>query len=260
MNRLLLLAGLLTILLGVRAQAVEPFDPFGVAGVDQTPGARVPLEGRFRDADGRPTTLARIADGRPLLIAPVQFDCPNLCGLTLEGLGEAVAGQDYRSGEDFALVALGIDPREGPAQARASQARLEALLPPGGQVTALTGDQAQIAAVTDALGFRYAWDPRIGQYAHVAAVAALTPDGRVARWLFGLAPSAQDVNLALTEAGHRQIGGIVEQVRLLCYHYDPQTGRYSNRVFAALRWGGGLTVLALALLIGAGVRRGRRRA
>ena len=117
--------------IGWPSAAVQPFDPFGVAGVDQNPGAQVPLERPFRDAEGVATTLRSVAKGRPILIAPIQLDCPNLCGLTLEGLGAAIGDQDYRAGDDFALVVLSIDPREGPPEARASAAQLIAALPAG---------------------------------------------------------------------------------------------------------------------------------
>ena len=236
----------------------EPFDPFGAAGVDQRPGAAVPLDRRFQDETGRSVSLRQLADGRPLVIAPVQHRCPNLCGLTLEGLKQAVDGQSYRPGRDFTLVALGIDPREGRQAAALSEQRLSGEGDAAG-IYALTGRPADIAAVTRALGYRYAWDARIGQYAHIAAVAVLTPEGRLTRWLFGLAPPPGDLHLALTDAGRGRIGGLVDQIRLLCYHYDPVTGRYSSLVLSALRWAGLATVAGLGALIVTAALRGRGR-
>ena len=110
----------------------------------------------------------------------------------------------------------------------------------------MTGDASAVAAVTDALGYRYAWDERIGQYAHVAAIAVLTPDGRLARWLYGLAPQPGDLALALTDAGQGRIGGLAEQLLLLCYRYDPASGRYTGAIWSALRIGGGLASILLS--------------
>src|SRR6185437_15124229 len=109
--------------------------------------------------------LRTLAAGKPLVIAPVQHRCPNLCGLTLQGLRQAIAGQSYRPGRDFEVVALGIDPREGPADARVSQQRLTGA-PPVPGVAALVGSAVEIRRVTDALGYRFGWDGRIGQFAH----------------------------------------------------------------------------------------------
>jgi protein SCO1/2 len=175
---------------------------------------------------------------------------------------EAIEGQHLRSPADFTIVAFGIDPNEGPRQARQSlddlRKRFPVLAATG--IHALTGKAVDIHAVTDALGYRYAFDPDIGQYAHDAAVSVLTPDGHLSRWLYGLAPDPNDLKLALTEAGQGRTGDWSDQILLLCYHYDPVTGRYASLIGLALHLGGGATIvlgcggLALALL------RERRRA
>ncbi|MGE0744818.1 MAG: SCO family protein [Rhodospirillales bacterium] len=247
---------LVLLLAGSPARA---FDPFREAGIDQRPGAAIPLDLSFRDEAGRPATLRALAAGRPILLVPVLHDCPNICGVTLSGLMQAVRAQPFVPGRDFALVAFGIDPREGPAAAEASLATLRRAFPrvaPDG-IHAVTGDAAAIAAVTDALGYRYGWDEAIGQYAHIAATAVITPQGRLARWLYGLAPAAQDVRLALTEAGDGQLGNWTDQILLLCYHYDPTSGRYNSLVWTALRIGGGLIVALVAgsILFAAGRER-----
>jgi len=107
-----------------------------------------------------------------------------------------------------------------------------------GGIHALTGKAVDIQHVTDALGYRYAFDPEIGQYAHDAAIAVLGPDGHLSRWLYGLAPDPGDLKLALTEAGQGQTGDWGDQLLLLCYHYDPVTGQYSLLIWrpAAGRW------------------------
>lgn len=236
----------------------QPFDPFGAAGIDGRPGVQVPLDGAFRDETGRTVTLRALAHGRPLVIAPVQHRCPNLCGLTLDGLNAAVAGQSYRPGRDFALVALGIDPREGVDAAQVSRRRFAATPATAGG-HALVGSAADIARVTAALGYRYRWDPQLQQYAHLAAVAVLTPDGRLSHWLYGVAPSPRDLHLALTDAGRGRLGGLGDQIRLLCYHYDPATGRYDSLVMTLARGLGAATTAALALLVGGLLWRSRAR-
>jgi protein SCO1/2 len=127
-----------------------------------------------------------------------------------------------------------------------------------GALHALTGKSQAVAAVTEALGYRYAWDERIGQYAHVAAVAVLTPDGRLARWIRGLAPDPGDVRLALTEAGQGRLGDWSDRLLLLCYHYDPETGRYSALVRMILRIAAGILLIAGAGFLAVALWRDRR--
>jgi protein SCO1/2 len=123
----------------------------------------------------------------------------------------------------------------------------------------LTGTQPAIDAVTGALGFQYAWDEELGQYAHASAVAVLTPDGRLSRWLYGLSYQPEDLRLAVVEAGRGAVGTLTDRILLLCYHYDPATGRYGGLVWTGLRVGGGLTILALLGYGGALILRERKR-
>jgi protein SCO1/2 len=254
-----LVLALLLIVLG--APSALAFDPFAKTGIDRRPNAAVPLDTLFRDETGRTLTLRAAGEGRPILLVPVVHRCPNICGLTLAGIGEAVQLQKFASGRDFTLVAFGIDPREGPAEAAQSIDGLRQnfrTLQAG--VHGLTGDAASIAKVLKPLGYRYDWDGDLNQYAHIAAVAVLTPDGRLSRWLYGITPDPTDVRLALTEAGEGKVGSWTDQLLLLCYHYDPKTGRYGPLIWTLLRVAGGATALLGLAWIGLAVRRERRAA
>ena len=122
----------------------------------------------------------------------------------------------------------------------------------------LTGDEPAIRQLTAAAGFRYTWDDRTQQFAHPAGIIVLTPDGRLARYLFGLEYGPRDVRLALVEDTAGRIGSAVDAFLLYCYHYDPMTGRYGFVVMRALRIAGAATVLALGSFIVVMVRRERR--
>ncbi|HQS08528.1 MAG: SCO family protein [Rhizobiales bacterium 24-66-13] len=257
MTRLVLC--LLLVLTGA-AEAADAFDPFDEAGIDKRPGAQVPLDLTFQQANGARATLRQLGAGKPIVLAPVLHHCPNICGVTLGGLAQAIRAQGFKAGRDFTVVAFGIDPKEGPDAAQNSLDELRAGFPdlPTQGVHAVTGSADDVAAVTRALGYRYAFDARIAQYAHVAAVAVLTPDGRSARWLYGLAPEPTDLKLALTEAGEGRLGDWGDQLLLLCYHYDPKTGRYGSLISWLLQLGGGATVVFMAGFIGLSALRERR--
>jgi protein SCO1/2 len=254
MRVLILLAALLC------ATAAAPFDPFAAARIDERPGARIPMAGNLLDENGARRDLATLAGKRPILLVPVLHDCPNLCGVTLDGLATAMRAAGVEAGRDAAVIAFGIDPRESPDDARLSLARLAERHPElAGRIHATVADAATIHAVTDPLGYHFAYDPRIGQYAHAAATAVLTPDGRLNRWLYGLAPEPAALKAALAEARAGDTGGWTRQLVLLCYHYDPETGRYSLAIGWLLRGAGLLTVAALLLyLIVARQRDGKR--
>jgi protein SCO1/2 len=239
--------------------AVDPNDPFKAATIVERPGAAIPLDEPFVDAAGRPVTLRQLAAGKPLLITPVQHECPNICGVTLAGIAAAIDGQaKYAPERDFAIVALGIDPREGPVQARDDLRRLARQRPDATwQPAALTGGERAIHAVTDALGYRYAWSDQLRQYAHVSGTAVLTPQGKLSSWLYGLAPTSAQLDAAVAQARAGRSGGVMQQLLLLCFHYDPQTGRYSLAIVKALRVAGIVTALLIALGIALLSRRRR---
>jgi protein SCO1/2 len=245
MKRALFLAAVLLI-----SCAAAPFDPFGEARIDERPGAQIPVDRPLRDENGAPTSLARLGQGRPIVLVPVLHDCPNLCGVTLDGLASAMQAAGIVGDRDASVVAFGIDPSETPADARGALGRLAGRYPAGlGRIHGTVGREPAIRAVTDALGYRFAYDPRIGQFAHAAAIAVLTTDGRFSRWLYGIAPEPAALTAALRDAREGRTGGWTRRLLLLCYHYDPQTGRYRLAIDWLLRTAGIATVLAVLLYV-----------
>jgi protein SCO1/2 len=248
----------LIVLLFATPAAAQQFDPFHEARIDKRIGAEIPLDGKFLDRTGKAVTLKQLANGKPLLLVPVLHECPNFCSVTLAGLTKAIEALPAGTAP-FATVAFGIDPKEGPKQASADLARLEAQTgreaPP--DTYALTGQAAAIHQVTDALGYRYAWDARIGQYAHAAAFAVITPSGRLSRWFYGLSPNPNELAQALQTAREDRVGGWAQQLLLICFHYDPNTGRYTPEIMKVLRLAGVLTMLAIGLVVFLAQRRRR---
>lgn len=253
------LSAVLFVLL-LAGSALARFDPFKEATIVDRPGAQIPLGGDLLDEDGRQTTLAKLSGGKPLLLAPVLHNCPNICGVTLSGLLDAVSKQALRPGRDFTLVAFGIDPKETVADAQHAQSELKKRFPDlvGTGTHSTVADPAVVKNVTTALGYHFAFDPKVGQYAHVAAVAVVSPKGKLTRWLYGVSPDPLDVKLALTEAGQGKTGTWGDQLLLLCYHYDPATGQYTSRVMTALRFGGSAFVVIGLALVGRAFLRKRK--
>jgi len=252
-----LLAALLFSLF-VGGAAADPFNAFESTGIDPKLGTAIPIDRVFRDDHGVLRSLRAIGGGRPMLLAPVLHHCPNICGVTLGGLMNAIEAQSLLPGRDFEIIAFGIDAEETTGMASDSVTALHSRFPRLPVIHAVTGTSEDVAAVTAALGYRYAWDPAIAQYAHVAAVAVLTSNGRLSRWLYGLAPEPNDVKDALSDAAQGATASLGEQLLLLCYHYNATIGHYAPFVWGLLRAAGVITVGAIGAFIIVTIRRERR--
>lgn len=215
------------------------------------PGARIP-------ADALPG-LADALGGPPVVLALAYYTCPNLCGVTLGGIAAALKETGLRAGSDFRLIALSIDPAEGPAEATAARVQAAVRLGSNEGLGFLTGDEPEVRRVAEAVGFLYRWDAELKQFLHPVGVFVLAPDGRVSRWISGAGFDGTSLRLALTEAGGGTVGTLTDQLRLLCYHYDPVRGTYDAIVLTALRVAGVLTALGLGGGIAWALRRERRR-
>jgi protein SCO1/2 len=147
---------------------------------------------------------------------------------------------------------VSFDPREGPELARAKKAGyLHRYHRPGAERGwhFLTGDEAALKRLIDAVGFRYAWDAETRQFAHPAGLVVLTPEGRISRYLYGIEYAPKDLRLALVESAAGRIGNALDQVLLFCYQYNPQTGRYGALVLRVVRVGALFTLAGLGGLV-----------
>jgi protein SCO1/2 len=164
-------------------------------------------------------------------------------------------------GEDFEVVSVSIDPRETPALALEKKTHYversgKPSIAKGWHY--LTGTEANIRRLTKAAGFRYAWDASAQQFAHPAGIVIATPQGKVARYLFGIDYGPRDLRLGLLDASEEKISSPLTKVLLYCYHYDLATGRYSLAIMRIVRVAGAATVLSLGMLIFVWTRRERR--
>ena len=235
--------------------------PLREIGFDQKIDETLPLDVEFRDEQGRQVRLGEYFGRRPVVLAFVYYDCPMLCTQVLSSMTSTFGVLALDPGKDFEIVVVSFDPRETPALAAEKKALyLDRFGRPGTEHGwhFLTGDEASVKRLTGAAGFRYAWDQQTGQFAHPAGVIVTTPDGRLARYLFGLEYGPRDLRFALVEASEGRVGTAVDSLLLYCYHYDPMTGRYGLVVMRALRVAGAATVLLLGAFIAVMVRRERR--
>ena len=246
---------------GMPSQVVTT-ETFRKIGFDQNLGAQVPLDLAFRDESGRPVRLAELMRGRPTILTLVYYECPMLCNEVLNSLLRSLNALSFDVGNQFDVITVSIDPGESPKLA----ARKKALyLERYGRKGAergwhfLTGPQSSIDRLAKAVGFRYAYDAPSDQYAHAAGIMLLTPEGKVARYYFGISYPAKDLRLGLIEASDGKIGSPIDQILLLCYHYDPKTGKYNLAIMRILQVLGCATAASLGTFMLVMFRRDRSR-
>lgn len=242
------------------AFAQQPVDLVEDVGIDQRLGATLPLDRLVRTEDGAEVRLGDVFGERPVVLALVYYECPMLCTLVLEGLLESLRPLPFAVGREFDVVALSIDPGETPELARAKEKNLVAAYgdsasAPGWHL--LTASEDSIAAIAEAVGFRYAYDPVQDEFAHAAGLQVVTPDGRLSRYFYGVEISSRDLRLGLVEASEGRIGSLADAVLLWCYHYDPLTGEYGFAILSTIRVLGVLTVAVLGAFVIRHLRRER---
>ena len=211
---------------------------------DARPNAQLPLSLGFIDDSGTPRTLGDTLGHRPAVLIFVDYTCRTLCGPMLEFAAAGLERSGLKPGIDYHLLAIGLDPKDGPTQARAMRS---SHISPTSAVAAATimliGNATTVHTISEAAGYHDAYDPEHDQFAHPAAAYVVTPEGRVARVLSGLGLDGNDLRLALVDAGEGRIGSFADHLRLLCYGFDPAQGIYTSSIE---RW---LMAAAIATVI-----------
>ena len=254
MTRLGLLVALATGLSTGAARAGGDLPPIlREVGIDQRLNQQVPLDLPFYDEHGRTVRLGDFFQGKPVVLVLAYYRCPKLCTEVLNGLLEGLRGVRQDIGSDFQVVTVSFDAREEPGLAAAKKVSYvqEYARPHAAEGWHfLTGDQGPISRLTEAVGFRYRYDPQQDLFAHASGIMVLTPQGKIARYLFGIRFPAADLETALKDAAGNKIASPVERVlQFFCYHYDPATGKYTATAMTFVRIGGVLTLLALGTFV-----------
>lgn len=219
---------------------------------DQRPGQQVRLETVFRDELGRQVRLGDYFGQRPVVLVLAYYKCPMLCDLVLNGLNGSLKALAFNPGQEYEIVVASIAPKETPQLASEKKRELLSRFNRTGTEKGwhfLTGTPESISALTEDVGFRYVYDAQRDEYAHAAGITILTPQGKVARYLFGIDFPPRDVRLALVESAEGRIGTVVDQAMLYCFHYDPAIGRYSAAAMRLLQVAAAVTVALIVTMI-----------
>jgi protein SCO1/2 len=236
-------------------------NPFADIGLDQRLDAQLPLDLAFSDENGKTVRLRDYFDKKPVILSLAYYDCPMLCTLVVNGVIRTLRTLSFSAGNEFTVLTISFNPKDTPKMAAIKK---QTSLQSYGRAGAedgwhfLTGDEAAIQQLTQAIGFRYRYDAERKEYAHPGGILVLTPEGRISRYFYGIEYAPRDVRFGLIEAANGKIGSPVDQLLLLCYHYDPATGQYGVVITRTLRLAGAATVLGIGGFIVLSLRRDRR--
>jgi len=230
-------------------------------GFDQKLNVQVSLDLPFRDESGAQVKLGKYFGQRPVILMMGYYGCPMLCTLVLNGAVESLQDIKGNIGEEFEMVYVSIDSTETPELATAKK---QTYLKRYGRDGAdsgwhfLTGEEPAVRQLADEIGFKYAYDGSVKQFAHPSGLVILTPEGKVSRYFFGVSFSPDELSVALRDASSKKIGSPIERLLLLCFHYNPLRGKYGEAIMISLRVAAGITMLGLAaVVIGMGRKRSK---
>jgi protein SCO1/2 len=225
----------------------------------QHPGNQVPMDVELRDAAGHVVRLRDELAGRPAILVLGYLHCPNLCGLVRDDVFHALSLSGLRA-DQYSLLVVSIDPSETSTDAALAQRQDVARYPlPGADIAwhYLTGPASSLDKITKAVGFRDRYEPLLKQFLHPAGLVFLNATGHVSGYLLGVGYNPGDLALGVTRASNGGIERAATPVLLLCFHFDPTTGRYTLAITKVLQLAGLLTVLTLGALLGLAFRRER---
>ena len=239
--------------------------PKRLKGVDviERLGDRVPETLAFHDHDGKAVTLADYLHGDlPVILTFNYSTCPMLCSLQLNAFVTGLKTLDFMAGKQFRIVTVLLDPKETKDTAHRFRARyLSQYNRPGAEPgwTFLTGSDENIRALAKAVGFAYNYNEARGEYVHPAALTLLSPEGKVARYLYGLEYPEKTLRLGLVEASEGRVGTSLDRLVLYCFHYDSSEGRYAPIAARIMQLGGGVCLALLCGFLTILIRRDKKR-
>jgi len=216
-------------------------DALQKVGIDQKLGDQLPLDAPVKDESGKDAKLGDyFKSGRPVIVAFVYYECPMLCNEVLNGLTGSLKGISLNAGKDFDVVAISFDALENekPDLAKNKKASyMERYGRPGTENGwhFLTATQDSIDKMTSAAGFKYEWDEKSQQFAHVGGVMITTPDAKMSRYFYGIDYAPSDLKFGLMDSAAEKIGNPAERLLLYCYHYDPASGKYGLAILRVMR-------------------------
>jgi protein SCO1/2 len=245
-----------------RGAQTQPLSDSALAKIvfEQRLNQQLSLNLEFQNEENKSVKLRDYFTRKPVILVLGYYECPMLCTLGLNGLVESLQDMKWSIGKEFDVLCASISPSENSALAAAKKRTYLRRYGRAGAAQGwhfLTGAEPAVREIADEVGFHYAYDPVFKQYAHPSGFVVLTPEGKVARYFFGVSHSPQEIYVALREASANRIGSPIQQLFFLCFHYNPIKGKYGGIIMLITRICAAAMVLGVAWMIVGMARRER---
>ena len=198
----------------------------GEVGIDEKLDAQVPMDATFFDETGKPVTLGELIN-KPTILMLVYYRCPGICSPLMNSVSNVVDKMSLEPGKDYNLISISFDPTENYTMAAPKKSNyLDNMKKkiPAESWRFLTGDSVNIAKVSQAVGFHF--KKQGNDYMHGTTIMVLSPEGKIARYLYGIDFLPMDVQLALAEAAQGKSSPAINKFLKICFAYDPVSGKY----------------------------------
>ncbi len=215
-------------------------------GIEEKRGNYLPLDAQFVTSTGDTVKLGDIIN-KPVLLDLVYYNCAGICHPLLQELTWAVDRINMNPGKDFEVITLSFDPREDfNVAGKWKRGYLESMKRniPESSWYFLTGDSVNISKVTNAVGFNY--QPQKDMYVHAGCIVAISPEGKISRYIYGDSFNPFDLQMALIDAQNEKVRPTSAKLLQFCFSYDPEGRRYTlniTRIF------GGLTLIGVMIFL-----------
>lgn len=223
MKRTLITSLLIITLLPLFAQSDADIEIGVIEKLDQY----IPMDAMLVDEHGDTVIIGDLID-KPTILNFVYYRCPGICSPLMDGLADAMDGNDMILGEDYQALTISFDPREGTFLAIKKKNNYLNLMEKKEQAQEgwrfFTSDSANIVRLTEAAGFRY--KPTGNDFIHSATLIILDPQGKITRYMNGIYFLPFELKMSLLEAAQGKSGPTINRVLQYCYSYDPEGQKY----------------------------------
>ena len=224
-------------------------------GVIEKLGDTIPLDLTFYNEKNEAVTLRQLVD-KPTVLCFVYFDCPGLCSPLLNGVADVITKVDMDLGKDYKVITISFNTSDTPEKAIEKKKNFVQNISKEHQENwiYLTGDQQNIKAITDAVGYKYKVQGL--DFAHPSVVIVLSPAGKITRYLYGLTYLPFDVKMAIIEAQKGIARPSINKVLEYCFAYNPTSRTYTLQVTRI--FGSFILVAAVLVFIPLTIRKRRK--
>lgn len=195
-------------------------------GIIEHLGSTIPLDLKFVNEKSETVTLREIID-KPTILSFVYFDCPGLCSPLLDGVGDIIKRSDMVLGKDYQVITFSFNFRDTPEKAKEKKKRFTQRYAKGksdGWIF-LTADSATIFNITHSTGFI---TKAVGlDFVHPSAIIAVSPQGMITRYLYGITFLPLDFKMSIIEANKEQPRPTIQRVLAICYSYDSESNSFA---------------------------------